>query len=173
MTPVLANPSLWPQSFPLMRAGGLFILIMGVATLLGALIHSQRRVLLTAGAVSATLAIILFAARLSAPYGVPTRLQVGFLGGAIVAEAILIRLAVARYRASGQRSLLLAILFVVGLHFLPMAVAFGPGCAVLGLALCLCAGSGLWLMPRLPLKGLWAADGLIKIAFGAVMLLLR
>jgi hypothetical protein len=41
----------------------------------------------------------------------------------------------------------------------------------LGVVLCLCSGAGLWLRPGLPLNGLWAADGLLKIAFGSIMML--
>jgi len=52
-------------------------------------------------------------------------------------------------------------------------VAFGPMCGVLGLTLCLCAGFGLWLRPSVPLDRLWALDGFVKMAFGAIMLLVR
>lgn len=159
------------HAFPLVRAGGLFILIMGIGVVLGAIFQGIRRLLLVLGAAVATLAIILFAARLSAPFGPPTRTQLWFLFGSIAAEAFLVRLAVALYREAGERSLLLAILFAVGLHFLPMAVAFGPVCALMGATLCACSGVGLWSRPNLPLNGLWAADGIIKIGFGATMLL--
>jgi hypothetical protein len=54
-----------------------------------------------------------------------------------------------------------------------MAVAFGPVCAALGLTLCVCAGIGLWLRPGIALNSLLASDGLIKMAFGAIMLLVR
>jgi hypothetical protein len=75
------------------------------------------------------------------------------------------------YRAAGERSLLLAVLLAVGLHFLPMAVAFGPMCALLGLTLCGSAGIGLWLRTDVPLNRFWASDGLIKMAFGSIMFL--
>jgi hypothetical protein len=157
----------------MVRAGGLFILVMGVGVVLGGLFPRGRKVLLAAGGAAATIAITVGAAALSAPLGVPTRLQLWFLFGAIVAEAVLIGLAVARYKDRGERALLLVILFVVGLHFLPMAVAFGPFCAALGVAASANAAAGLWFKPSLPLNGLWVTDGLIKIAFGALMLLAR
>jgi hypothetical protein len=162
----------WASAFPMVRAGGMFIFIMGVGVVLGGLMPSKRRLLLIVGAIVATIAIILLAARLSAPFGIPTSTQVWFLVGSIVAEAVLIRVAVALYRKEGERSLLLAILFAVGLHFFPMAVAFGPLCGALGLALCVCAGTGLWLKPRVQLNALWAADGTIKMIFGAAMFFL-
>lgn len=95
------------------------------------------------------------------------------LFGSIAAEAILVRVAIRLYRLAGERSLLLGILFAVGLHFLPMAVAFGPACAALGVALCACAGFGLWVRPAIGLNTLWASDGIIKMAFGATMFLAR
>jgi hypothetical protein len=155
----------------MVRAGGVFIFVMGASVVLGACFPSRRRLLLIAGAAVATIAIILSAARLSEPFGIPTRLQIWFLFGSIVAEAILVRVAVALYREAGERSLLLAILLAVGLHFLPMAVTFGPLCAALGATLCACAGFGLWLRPDVPLSRLWATDGFIKMAFGAIMFL--
>jgi hypothetical protein len=78
---------------------------------------------------------------------------------------------VALYREAGERSLLLAILFAVGLHFLPMALAFGPICGALGVALCANAGIGLWMKPDIALNRLWASDGVIKMTFGAMMFL--
>jgi hypothetical protein len=169
--PVGLDPSSWAYAFPMVRAGGVFVFIMGAAVVLGALLQNRRRSLLIFGAAVATIAMVFLAARLSAPFGAPSRLQLWFLFGSIGAEAILVRAAVALYRQAGERSLLLAILFTVGLHFLPMAVAFGPICAALGVTLCVCAGIGLWLRPGIPLNGLWASDGFIKMAFGAIMLL--
>lgn len=165
------NPSDWPHAFPLIRGGGLFIVIMGLGMLLGALLPSRRGLFLAAGAAAATLAIVVFARPLAAPFGAPTAIQLWFLFGSIAAEAALIPLAVARYRQSGERAVLLAILFVVGLHFIPMAVTFGPPFAALGFALCTVAGLGLWVRADISLDRLWAADGLIKTGFGATMLL--
>ena len=165
--------SSWAHAFPMIRAGGVFIFIMGAGVMLGALLPTRRRLLLIIGTAVATIAIVFLAAPLSAPFGRPTQLQLWFLFGSISAEAILIRVAVAMYRRAGERSLLLAILFAVGLHFLPMAVAFGPLCAALGVTLCVCAGIGLWLRPGIALDRLWATDGVIKMAFGAIMFLAR
>ena len=169
MMDTLTNPSTYAAHFPMIRAGGLFILIMGVAVLLGALLPKRRRLLLILGGTAATLAIVLTAGRLSAPYGKPTPVQFYFLFGSIALEGVLIRVAVARYRAAGERALLLAILFVVGLHFLPMAGAFGPLCFLLGLALCICSGAGLWLASTIPLNVFWASDAVVKICFGSLM----
>ena len=172
MMNMLIRPGTWAAHFPMLRAGGLFILIMGVAILLGAVLPKRRRLFVILGGIAATVVIVLTAGRLSAPYGKPTTLQLYFLFGSIALEAVLIRLAVARYRAAGERSLLLAILFVVGLHFLPMAGAFGPPCFLLGLALCCSSGRGLWLTPGAPLAVFWVSDGVLKIGFGCLMFFL-
>lgn len=158
------------HAFPMIRAGGLFILLMGCGVVVGSIVPGRRRVLLAAGAVIATLALIVFASRLSAPFGQATRLQIGALIAAIIFEAVAIRIAVAKYRGAGERSLLLAILFAVGLHFIPMGLAFGPICAALGVAASISAATGLWLTRTAPLNGLWAIDGIMKVAFGAAML---
>src|SRR5882724_13071518 len=86
-------------------------------------------------------------------------------------KIILFRFALPKYRRAGERSARLGRLFIVGLHFLPMAVGFGPVCFALRLVLCLCSGAGLWVGPALSLNGSWAADGLLKIAFGSAMAL--
>jgi len=171
MLKTFVNPTVLSSVFPMIRAGGLFILIMGLGVLVGAILPARRRSLLIVGAGAATAAIVLFAGRLSTPYGRPSQLQLWFLFGSIILEAALIRFAVQKYHVAGERSLLLAILFVVGIHFLPMTVTFGPICIALGLLLCACAGTGLWLRPSLPLNSLWALDGILKIAIGATMFL--
>jgi hypothetical protein len=165
------SPLTWAVHFPMIRAGGLFILIMGFGVLLGAFLPERRRSCLMLGGLAATATIVLLAGRLSAPFGTPTSLQLWFLFGSIAFEVILIRLAVARYRLAGERALLLAILFAVGLHFLPMAVAFGPMCIALGVVLCIWASIALWVRPDLSLNVVWAVDGLFKILFGTVMFL--
>jgi Family of unknown function (DUF6609) len=145
--------------------------IMGVGIVSGALFPNRRDFSLFCAFVVATAALVIFGGRLMAPFGKPTGLQLWFLFGSIALEIILFRFGLARYRKAGERSTRLASLFIVGVHFLPMTVACGPMCLTLGVVLCLCSGAGLWLRPGLPLNGLWAADGLLKIAFGSVMML--
>ena len=158
-------------AFPMVPAGGFFIAIVGVGMVSGAVFPNKRDFSLFCAFVVATVALVLFGGRLMAPFGNPTRLQLWFLFGSIALEIALFRFAWPRYRRAGERSGRLASLFIVGLHFLPMAVAFGPTCLTLGLLLCLCSGAGLWLRPDLSLNALWAADGLLKIAFGSAMAL--
>ena len=65
------------HAFPIVRAGGLFIFIMGVGVILGGVFSGQRKLLLSLGGVTATMAIILFAHELTRPLGLPTNMQVG------------------------------------------------------------------------------------------------
>lgn len=158
-----------PHLFPMIRAGGVFIFIMGVGVILGGLWPRRRMAMLIAGGAGATLAIILTANVLTRPIGVPTRAQFWALAAAIALEIVLIRIVVARYKRSGERPFLLAILFVVGLHFLPMAITFGPLCAVLGLCAMANAGIGLSISRDLSVNRLWVIDGVLKLAFGSFM----
>lgn len=158
-----------PHMFPMIRAGGLFILIMGIGVVLGGLWPRLRMAMLIAGGAGATLAIIFTANALTRPLGVPTRTQFWALGAAIALEIVLIRLVVARYKRAGERHFLFAILFVVGLHFLPMAITFGPLCAVLGLCAMANAGIGLWTSRDISLNRAWLIDGALKLAFGSFM----
>ena len=152
-------------------AGGLFIATVGVGIVLGALFPDKRDFLLVCAFIVATAALVIFGGHLMAPFGIPTRLQLWFLFGSIALEIVLFHFGMPRYRRGGERSARLASLFIVGLHFLPMAVAFGPMCLTLGVVLCLCSGTGLWIRPGVSVTGLWAADGLLKIAFGSAMAL--
>lgn len=158
-----------PDLFPMVRAGGLFILLVGAGVVLGGMFPRWHLAFLGVGAAGATTSIILFAARLSLPYGAPTSMQLGFLVASIVLEIVLIRVVVARTQAKGERPKELGILFVVGLHFLPMAVAFGPASAVLGVVLCAWSVAVLRIWHDLPLRWAWAVDGTLKVCFGALM----
>ena len=158
-----------PHWFPMIRAGGLFILLMGVGVLLGGLWPRRRMALLMAGGAAATVAIILTANVLTRPLGMPTQIQFWALVAAIALEMVLIRVVVARYKRDGERPFLLAILFVVGLHFLPMAITFGPLCALLGICAMANAAMALRISRDISLNRVWIIDGLLKLFFGCLM----
>src|SRR5262245_4996252 len=166
-----SHPLSLAPAFPMAPAGGLFIAIVGLGIVSGAVFPDKRDFLLICAFVVASFALVASGRRLMAPFGNPTRLQVWFLFASIALEIILFRFRLPKYRKAGERSARLASLFIVGVHFLPMAVAFGPMCLTLGLVLCLCSGIGLWISPDLSVNRLWAADGLLKITFGLVMAL--
>ena len=157
------------HSFPMVRAGGLFILIMGIGVALGGAFAGLRKALLVVGGAAATVAIIFLADALTRPLGRPTTIQIAALGVAILLEMVLIFVVVRRYKNSGERTFLLAILFVVGIHFIPMAITFGPLCAVLGISAMTNAGIGLWVKREASLKSIWIVDGALKLAVGGLM----
>jgi hypothetical protein len=155
--------------FPLIRAGGLFLAIVGIAILLGALLPRRRWLLLAAGAALAAVVVSVAALPLSRPLGVPTRAQVATLFFAVLVEVVAIAWVRSRLRTHPERSVVLAVLLVVGLHFLPMGVAFGPLIAVLGVLAAANAGVGLLLFRTTPLALLWVLDGLLKSVTGVFM----
>ena len=77
MLNMLLQPSTWAADFPMVRAGGLFLVIVGFTILAGALLPRKRRLLLMFGFVTGTVMIVLFAAPLAAPAQSPTRSILG------------------------------------------------------------------------------------------------
>ena len=158
-------------SLPMTRAGGLFIAVMGAGVAMGGLIPRWRKGLLAVGGALALVALLAVGPHLQVEN--PTRQQVWFLFGSIALEVVLIRGVFFLYRGADERRLMLAILMAVGIHFLPMAGAFGPLCAALGLACIGNAAIGLFLARSTPLNTLWVVDGAIKLLFGGAMMVLR
>lgn len=165
---MVESVSSYANLYPLVRGGGLFVMLMGAGIVLGAIWFRSRNSFLAIGAIVATVAVSLTAARLAAPYGVPTLAQIGWLVAAVVAEVIALALVIPRFARRGERAVLLAILVVVGLHFIPMAPAFGPLAAVLGV-LCALNAFAAVRMSQYPLRAVWATDGVLKVILGALM----
>jgi hypothetical protein len=110
--------------FPLVRGGGLFLMIVGIAVVLGALRFRSRNLRLGIGAAIAAAATTVLAAPLAAPYGAPTQFQIGSLLVAVALEIVLVIWAMRRYAPRGERAAIVAVLIVVGAHFMLMAPAF-------------------------------------------------
>ena len=161
-------PQTQADLFPLIRAGGLFLMIVGAAILIGALRLRWRNPLLGAGAALATAATILTAAHLTAPYGIPTRFQIGSLVFAVLLEGVALAWAIRRFSRRGERAMTIAVLAIVGAHFLLMAPAFGPLIFLLGM---LTLGNALAgaRFQNYSLQTLWAMDGFFKLALGGAM----
>ena len=156
------------HSFPLAPAGGLFVLIVGVAILLGALLAKARQLLLYAGLALAAAALTMFAVRLSAGLPPPSLFAISALIVAVVLEMLAFALIMPRLRGR-ERQMAYAALVIVGAHFLLMLPAFGPLIFVLGLLCVLNASLGM-ISEAIPLSYVWAIDGLLKIGVGALML---
>ncbi len=165
------HTGLLSHPYPLVRAGGLFLLVVGSALVSGA-IHWRWRVGLLAGGVAiATLVTTVATPTLVSGLARPSHSQLIALCAAVLLQALLIPLSLHATRNRDSSARWLTVFFVVGLHFLPMAVAFGPVVMVLGLAIMLNAGIGLWKPSEIDLRHSWLADGLLKVAAGIMMML--
>jgi hypothetical protein len=156
--------------YPLIRAGGLFLIIIGTMIIAGALLPRARNIVVGAGLAIASIVTAIAAPGLARPLGAPSWQQVLVLAGSVLLEMILIPIVVRYVHPRGERTIVLSVLLVVGLHFLPMAAAFGPMIAILGILTILNAGAGLWLRPNMNLSALWFVDGLLKVASGSLMM---
>ncbi len=154
--------------YPLVRSGALFVMVIGAAIVAGFFWPRSRMALLALGAALAAIVTALSAATLTALYGAPTIAQVAWPVVAVAVEVVALMIVIRHFAERGERALLVAILVVVGLHFLPMAPAFGPLAAVLGVA---CTANALFAvhLSNYPLQAVWAVDGGLKVVLGALM----
>lgn len=162
LTAISAHP------FPLIRGGGLFLMGIGAGFLLGWIFPRIWVALAIAGGVLGIVGSGLSA--LLPSLGPTAWWQITALGGAIVIEMGLIAIVVNRYKEAGDRTLILAILFVVGAHFLIMGAAHGPLIFLLGLLNMLNAAVALRL-PAIPLRLAGFVDAALKLGVGAWMFL--
>ncbi len=157
------------SAFPLARPGGVFLLIIGAAIMLGGARFRNRYAILAAGATAATLALAFVALPLSTAFGPPSSFQLASIAVAVLLEFAAIAWAVPRSASRGDRRLTTIILAIVGAHFIVMTPAFGPIIGLLG-----CANiANAWLGERRPgyrLARLWATDGALKATAGLIML---
>ncbi|MFF0739605.1 DUF6609 family protein [Streptomyces sp. NPDC004111] len=160
-----------PHPYPLIRGGGLFLLCVGLGFLLGWIFQRRWVPFAIGGGVAGFVASGLSA--LLPSLGSPSFVQIAGLAGSFVLEMGLIYLVVTRYQKQQQdeRTLILSILFVVGLHFLLMGLAHGPLMTLLGVATSANALIGLYAAKRVPVRALGVTDALLKLGFGAWMLL--
>jgi len=159
------------EAFPLVRSGGLFVGIVGLAIVAGGLRFGWRNAILGVGAAIATTATAVTAARFAAPFGAPTLFQISDLIAAVALEGAALAWAIPRFRPGGERAITLAILMIVAVHFVLMAPAFGPLVALLGVLAAINAYAGM-RFGALSLRAIWVADGALKVAIGAAMLVI-
>ncbi len=154
--------------YPLIRGGGLFLICVGTGFLLCWLMPKYWAQCAIAGGVAGFIASGLSA--LLPSLGTPTAVQISALIGSFLLEAGLIYLAVTRYKDAGDRKLIMAILFVVGLHFITMGLAHGPLIAILGVLTTINAAIG-FNAQNISWKAFGIIDALLKLGFGLVMFL--
>ena len=151
----------------MLPAGGAFLVCVGLG-LLGGIAFSGAALVnfnvFYAGVAAGVIALC-FAGRLST--GTPTRLQIAALAGAVLLELLLLAVQGRTLpRGTEEHVRWLWISGIVGVHFLPMAISFGPRFAVLGAACILNAALGL-LAASVPYEVFGLVDGALKLGFGA------
>ena len=112
--------------YPMVRSGGLFLLLVGAGVIGATLAAGERLVneqIFFAGLGAAILS--LFAARWIS-FGRGTRLQLTALCGALGIQAVLLVTAARVIGPMPEDRLWYRTMIIVGLHFLPMAIVFGP-----------------------------------------------
>lgn len=149
--------------YPLVRSGALFLLLIGMGIVIDVFINGVFII----GTGLAILSLM-FAKALS--YGKPTRIQIIALGFAVILEIVLLITMVAILPSDITASArLMWILIIVGVHFLPMAVSFGPRFGVVGVLCIVNASAGL-ILGGVPSEVFLLADGALKVGFGIWLL---
>lgn len=163
-----------PQTFPLLRGGGLFLAAVGLGILVGALGGRAWLVpaLIAGAAVGVALMAVAGATKwIFAGTRTPGLWPWVVLGVAILVEGFLVSQVVDRVPDRTSREFWMWMLFVVGVHFLILTFSHGPICGLLGLACMANAYVGLY-MPGVPYRFFWGLDGVLKIGAGALMVLI-
>jgi hypothetical protein len=166
-----AATSLQPSyPYPIARSGGLFLLIIGVGLLAAVVLSGSALVNYGVffAAVAVAIASLFFAKGLS--FGPPTRLQLAALIFALTLEGALFAL-MGRLLPPGTEEQVrwLWVSIIVGVHFVPMAISFGPLLLALGVGCIATAAVGL-MMPSVPYEVFGVIDGMLKVAIGAWLL---
>jgi len=156
--------------YPMIRSGGLFLIIVGTGTILGAIVPKYIWHIFGISAFVASTALTLMARALTAPLGIPTRFQIGALIIAVIMEFVIIYLFPHFFPPRDEHTFQLSILLIVGLHFLIMTPAFGALITVLGILTIVNAGLGIWKGSQIAFSKTWGIDGILKLGIGAMML---
>ena len=155
--------------YPIVRSGGLFLVLVG-AGLLGGIAFSGAALVdyrVFFGGVTLAVLSLSFAGPLS--FGSPSRLQIAALVFALILEGGLFAV-MGRFLPPGTEEHVrwLWVSIIVGAHFIPMAVCFGPPILVLGVACIANAVMGL-MLPEVPYEVFGVVDGVLKVGIGAWM----
>ena len=161
-----------PPRYPMVRSGGLFVLLIGSGVVGGTLLASDGFVNEQVFFLGLGAAVLSLVGARWVSYGRGTPLQLFALFGALGLQAILL---VAAARVLGPMSedrLWYRTMVIVGLHFLPMSVAFGPRMLLLGIA-CIANGAIGFLVPAVPFALVAFIDGILKITVGTWMFMTK
>jgi len=145
--------------YPLVRSGGLFLVLIGAGIIIDVVLSGAFII----GTVSAIISLM-FAKVFS--FGKPTRIQIIALALAIVLEIVLLIIMVNVVPADVAVPVrLMWVLTIVGVHFLPMAVCFGPRFAIVGI-LCIVNGLIGLIVSNVSSDLFLLVDGALKLGFG-------
>jgi hypothetical protein len=147
-------------------AGGLFLAIIGIGLIAAVTFSGEALADLRIFFVGVGLGVValMFASQLS--LGTPTRTQLAALVGAIVLEVVLFNVQGRLLLQGTDESIRwMWISMIVGMHFLPMAISFGPRLLALGVFCIAVATAGL-SFPALPSEVCLLLDGLAKLSIG-------
>jgi hypothetical protein len=163
-----------PRLFPLIRGGGVFLALVGLGILVGAV--GGRTWLIPSLIAGAALGVIAMAVGgitkwIFAGIGYPSIWHWLILGVAFLVEGFLVSQVVDRIPDRTSRAFWLWMLFVVGVHFLLLTFSHGPICGLLGLVCMANAYVGLRLKDA-PYRVFWGLDGVLKIVAGVTMVLI-
>lgn len=145
--------------YPLVRSGGSFLILIGAGIVVNLAISGAFVIGMVLALVS-----LLFAKKLS--LGKPSRIQIVALILAMVLEMVLLIVMVNVLPIGIDSQIrMMWILIIVGVHFLPMSVSFGPRFALLGL-LCMLNGFVCLQLNDISSDLFLVIDGILKVGFG-------
>ncbi len=156
-----------PYPYPMAPSGGLFLALVGLGLIAAVAFSGDGLADLRIFFVGVGLGLValMFAGPLS--LGKPTGVQVGALVAAIVLEVILFNVQ-GRMLPPGTAPSVrwMWISMIVGVHFLPMAISFGPRLLALG-AICIAISVAGLTLPGIPAEAFLLMDGSAKLVIGA------
>jgi hypothetical protein len=147
-------------------SGGLFLALVGMGLMAAVIFSGDEVADLRLFFVGVALGIValMFASKLS--LGKPTRVQVGALVAAIALEVLLFNVQGRMLpRGTSESVRWMWISMIVGVHFLPMAISFGPRLLMLG-AICITISIAGLSLPGLPTEVFLLMDALAKLVIG-------
>lgn len=154
---------------PMTAPCGVFVICVGFGLVAGGISSSLIYSGIAAGFVAGFIGMIaaaIIATRMR--LGKPSLLQI-VTPSICAAVEIALLFALMPYLPHDERTIFIVVLAVVGVHFLPMMVSYGPLIGALGAACAVAAGIA-WLTPGEPLSIILIVDGVLKIVFGIAML---
>ena len=150
-------------------SGGLFLAIIGLGLIAAVVFSGDRLADLRIFFVGLGFGVVALMCAGRFSLGKPSRVQIAALVGAIVLEFVLFNVQGRMLpRETDESVRWMWINMIVGVHFLPMAVSFGPRLLLLG-AICIAISIGGLSFPGLPREVLLLLDAMAKLVVGVWM----